>query len=272
MKKFVAILLALSMVMAFAACGANDQPTTTKPQPQPTTTAPTTTNGNQNGNDNVMTYAEYAAIEVTEGGEQVPVVVECYIAAVESWYKDACHIYALCEEGGYYIYSYACTQEEANELVPGMKIRVSGYKTVWSGEVEIVEATIEKLDGTAPEFPVNDVTALVGTEDLVKHMNDLVAFKGMTIVASQDANGNEVPFLYNWDGSGSQGNDLYFNVAIGETVYTFTVNAYMIGTGVDSDVYKAVEALQIGDVIDIEGFLYWYNGAQTHVTSVKAAA
>ena len=35
--------------------------------------------------------------------------------------------------------------------------------------------------------------------------------------------------------------------------------------------YKDVEALQVGDVIDLEGFLYWYHGATPHITSVKAA-
>ncbi len=278
MKKFVALLLVLSIMMAFAACGGNTNPTT-KPQankpvastPVASTPVASTPVASQPEGDAVMTYAEFAAIEVVQGGEQVPVVVECYVVAVESWYNGACHIYALCEEGGYYIYGYECTEDEAAELVPGLKIRVSGYKTVWSGEIEIVDATIEKLEGTAPEFTADDVTALVGTEDLAKYMNDLVAFKGMTVVASKDANGNEAAFLYKWDGSGSQGSDLYFNVAIGETVYTFTVNVYMNGTGVDSEVYKAVEALKIGDVIDIEGFLYWYNGAQTHVTAVKTA-
>ena len=275
MKKFVALLLALSIVMAFAACTGNTNPTTTnKPQgstPVASTPVASTPVASQPEGDAVMTYDEFAALEVVEGGEQIAVVVDCYIAAVESWYNGACHIYALCEEGGYYIYGYECTEDEAAALVPGMKIRVSGFKTVWSGEIEIVDATIEVLEGTAPEFTVDDVTALAGTEELAKHMNDLVAFKGMTVVASKDANGNEAAFLYKWDGSGSQGSDLYFNVAIGETVYTFTVNVYMVGTGVDSEVYKAVEALKIGDVIDIEGFLYWYNGAQTHVTAVKTA-
>ena len=42
----------------------------------------------------------------------------------------------------------------------------------------------------------------------------------------------------------------------------------MVGTGADSEVYKAIEALNVGDVIDVEGFLYWYEGAQPHVTSV----
>ncbi len=268
MKKFVALLLVLSIMMAFAACGGNTTPTT---KPQASKPVPSTPAASQPDNDTVMTYAEFAAIEVVQGGEQVPVIVDCYVAAVESWYDGQCHIYALCEEGGYYIYGYTCTEEEAAALVPGLKIRVSGYKTIWSGEIEIVDATVEKLEGTAPTFTPDDVTALVGSDDLALHMNDLVAFKGMTVVASTDANGNEAAFLYKWDGSGSHGSDLYFNVAIGETVYTFTVNVYMVGTGVESDVYKAVEALKIGDVIDIEGFLYWYEGAQTHVTSVKVA-
>jgi len=99
-------------------------------------------------------------------------------------------------------------------------------------------------------------------------MNELVAVKGLTVPASTDADGNEVPFLYKWDGSGSQGDDIYFNVELNGTVYTFTVNAYMIGI---DDTYKAVEGLKIGDKIDVEGFLYWYNAPQPHVTSVKVA-
>ena len=35
-----------------------------------------------------------------------------------------------------------------------------------------------------------------------------------------------------------------------------------------TDVYNAVEALNIGDTVDMEGFLYWYEGANPHVTSI----
>ena len=31
------------------------------------------------------------------------------------------------------------------------------------------------------------------------------------------------------------------------------------------------KALQIGDVIDMEGFLYWYEGVNPHITSVTAS-
>ena len=48
--------------------------------------------------------------------------------------------------------------------------------------------------------------------------------------------------------------------------YSFCVESYLTGT--DSDVYKTVGALAVGDVIDVEGFVYWYNGVNTHITKV----
>lgn len=265
MKKLIALLLAALMVFAMAACNNTTGNESTAPSTEATTPSTEATDDGVK----VMTHDEFVAAAIDD-----PVVVECYIQAVESWYKDACHIYALAEDGGYYIYSYACTKEEAAELVPGMKIRVSGFKSEWSGEVEIIDATIEKLEGTAPAFTTKDVTSLLGSDDLAKHMNDLVAIKGLTIAPStKKGDTTEYAFLYSDDGSGEAGNsDLYFNVTDGTNTYTFTVNIYMIGTGADSDVYKAVEALKIGDKIDIEGFLYWYNGPQPHLTSVTPAA
>ena len=115
-----------------------------------------------------------------------------------------------------------------------------------------------------------DVTDLLGKDELIDHQNELVSFKGMTVeAAGQDADGNDVPFLYNYDGSGSEGDDLYFNVSYNGETYTFTVESYLCDK--DTDVYKAVEALQIGDKIDMEGFLYWYEGVNPHITSVTAA-
>ena len=91
----------------------------------------------------------------------------------------------------------------------------------------------------------------------------------MTVEASQ-LDGEDVAFLYNYDGSGSQGDDLYFNVSYNGETYTFTVESYLCDK--DSDVYKAVEGLKIGDKIDMEGFLYWYEGVNPHITSVAVEA
>ena len=53
---------------------------------------------------------------------------------------------------------------------------------------------------------------------------------------------------------------MYFNVTVGdsEEVYSFLVESYLCGS--DTEVYKAVEALEVGQTIDCEGFLYWYEG------------
>lgn len=111
-----------------------------------------------------------------------------------------------------------------------------------------------------------DVTALLGSDDLVKKQNIFASFKGLKVEASKDADGNDVAFLYKWDGSGSEGDDLYFNVSDGNKTYTFTIRAYLCGK--DTDVYKAVKELKIGDTVDMEGFLYWYEGVNPHITSV----
>lgn len=274
MKKFIAMLLALAMVMAFAGCAAEKAPeTTAAPEtteaPVVETEAPvveTEAPAETEAVAAVMTYEEFYAAEL-----ETEVCVETYVQTIESWWDGSCHIYAQSEDGGYYIYGYECTQEEADALVPGTKILVKGWKTAWSGEVEIVDATIEVLEGSYIVEEAFDATALLGTEELAVYNNSLVVFKGLTVAASTDAEGNEAAFLYKWDGSGSQGDDIYFNVTDGTNTYTFTVNAYMVGYGAGSEVYTAVEALNVGDVIDVEGFLYWYEGAQPHCTSVVVA-
>ena len=56
---------------------------------------------------------------------------------------------------------------------------------------------------------------------------------------------------------------------LNDTTYTFVVESYLCGPG--SDVYEAVKALNVGDVVDMEGFLYWYEGVNPHITSVVTA-
>lgn len=220
----------------------------------------------------VMTYDEYAKAAIDDS-----VCVEAYVQATQSWWDGKITVYAAAEgKGAYFIYNMACTEEDAAKLVPGTKIKVTGVKAEWSGEVEIVDATFEFVDGDPYIAEAEDLTAVFGTEELADHMNELFAIKGATVVASKvEGKDDEFPFLYSWDGSGTRddngvGADLYFNVDVNGATYNMTVESYLRGN--DTDVYKAVEGLQIGDVIDIEGFLYWYNGANPHVISVTPAA
>ena len=214
--------------------------------------------------DGVMTYAEYAAAEVDD-----EVVIEAWIQAKQSWWDDSVVVYLQDEDGGYFVYGLTATEEQdEEELTIGTKIRVTGYKAEWAGEVEIDSgATYELVEG-AEEYiadPV-DVTDIIADEDaMAEKINQKISLTGVTVVAQEDGSA----FLYAWDGSGSadSDSDLYFTVAneAGDEL-TLVIEYYLCGP--ETDAYQAVQALSVGDVIDIEGFLYWYEGAQPHVTGV----
>lgn len=211
----------------------------------------------------VMSYADYIAADV-----DTEVCVETYVQAKQSWWENTATLYTQNEEGAYFIYNIACSEEDYEKLVPGTKILVNGYKSEWSGEVEIVDGSFEIIEGSFIAEAL-DVTELLGTDELIAHQNEFVAFKGMTVEAITDEAGNEAAFLYKWNGSGQDGDDLYFNVSLNGVTYSFTVESYLTGAG--TEVYEAVKALNIGDVIDMEGFLYWYEGVNPHITAVAAA-
>ena len=212
----------------------------------------------------VMTYEEYAAAE-----RDTPVLVETYVQAKQSWYEGAATVYTQNEEGAYFLYSMPCTEEEYAELTEGTKIKVAGYKSEYAGEIEIIDSVFEIEEGSFTAEAA-DVTELLGKDELAEHMNQRVAFKGLTVEPSiADESEEEAAFLYSWNGSGQEGDDLYFNASINGETYTFTVESYLCDSS--TEVYKAVQALQIGDVIDMEGFLYWYEGPNPHITAVAAA-
>lgn len=237
MKKCFIATLALTLVLALTGCGNGG--------------------GDQDAKSaGVMTYAEYAAAEL-----DTQVVIEAYVQAKQSWWENQATVYAQDKDGAYFLYNMACSEEDYAKLTPGTKLQVTGYKAEWSGEVEIIDATFKIMDGNYVAS-AQDVTSLLGTDDLIKHQNKFVSFKGMTV---EDA-GNGSAFMYNWDGSGEEGSDLYFNVSLNGNTYTFTVESYLCGA--DTEVYQAVKALEIGQTVDMEGFLYWYNGVNPHITSV----
>ena len=235
MKKIISLLLVLSMVLCFAACSQSGEK---KFDPAAKS-------------EGVMTYEEYIAAELDS-----KVVVECYVQAHQSWWDNKITVYAQDPDGAYFLYEMACSEEDAAKLVPGTKIRVTGFKGEWAGEVEIMDATFEILEGTWTAKAL-DVTALLGTDELIAHQNEFVCFKGMTVEAIEYKNGEP-------------GDDIYVTVSLNGNSYDFCVERYL--TGPDSDVYKAVGALNVGDVVDIEGFLYWYEGVNTHITAVTPAA
>ena len=240
MKKILTVVAVMDCVLALAACGKSAD--------------------TDKKSEGVMTYEEYKAAPLDS-----EVTIEAYVQAHQSWWDNKITVYAADRDGAYFLYEMACTEDEAAKLTPGTKIKAKGYKSEWSGEVEVTDATFEIEEGSYIA-EAKDVTDLLGKAELEDDMNRFVSFKDLEIVASTDGNGNEAPYLFNWDGSGEEGNDVYFNVSKNGQTFTFLVRAYL--TGPDTDVYKTAETLKIGDKIDCEGFMYWYEGPNPHITGI----
>lgn len=258
-----ALRATFSVALAFtlAACGGSGTSEgTTAEGDTAATTAAATGDGTDAKGEGVMTYAEYDAAAADDA-----VTIEAFVQGKQVWLEHSATLYLQDADGGYFVYGADCSKDDYDKLVDGQKVKVSGYKTEWSGETEITDAKLEVEEGSFIA-PATDVTDLLGTDELIKHQNQKVAFTDMTIAPSKDPSGAEVAFLFNYDGSGTEGDDLYFNVEKDGSTYSFTVESDLCDK--DSDVYKAVQDLKVGDTVDLEGFLYWYEGANPHITSV----
>lgn len=231
MKRFLLLVLAAVLVLSLVSCGTEDI---------------------NKKSEGVMTWAEFNAAEL-----ETPVTIEAYVQAKQGWWVDdagqeLATFYLQDADGAYFVYNLNISEADYNKLTIGKKVKISGTKTAWSGEVEIIDATYEILDGNYVAEPT-DVTALLGTDELIKHQNKFVSFKDLTLVKVEYKNG-------------APGDDIYVTVSKDGAEYSFCVEIYL--TGADTDVYKAFATLQAGDIVDIEGFLYWYEGVNTHITAV----
>ena len=232
MKKFLALLLSVvcCMSLCIIAVSADDE--------------------NPFEGMEVMTHDEYDAAEL-----DAPVVIESYVQATQSWWDNKITVYLQDQDGAYFAYEMACSEEDAAKLVPGTKIRVIGYKGAWAGEVEIMDAAFVIVGGedTYIAEPADLTDVLANEAELIKHQNEYAIFKGLTVEKVEYKNGEP-------------GDDIYVTVKQGTNSFSFCVERYL--TGPDTDVYKAFADIKAGDVVDITGFVYWYNGVNTHITGV----
>lgn len=196
----------------------------------------------------VMTYAEYMAAELDSH-----VVIEAYVQDHQSWWDNKITVYLADEDGAYFAYEMACSEEDAAKLEKGTKIRVYGYKSEWKGEVEITDCAFNFVEAEPYVAPAVDLTAKLGATDLINYQNQLAVFRALEVVKVEYKNGEP-------------GDDVYLTVKKGETEYSFCVEVYL--TGVGTDVYNTVGTLAVGDLVDIEAFLYWYDGPNPHITSI----
>ena len=202
--------------------------------------------------EGALSYDEYVAAK--DGTE---VTIAGYVQAKQSWWDNKATVYLQDNDGGYFLYELGCTEEQFNtDLAIGNHIKVTGIKGSWAGMVEILgqeagaEATYEVLKGTKVYKAVK-VNSL-DNDALIKLSCTKVAFENLEVVKV--------------DLPASEGKDIYFDVTDGTTTLTFAVESYL--TDKNTDVYKTVLTLKAGDKINCEGFMYVYNNAQLHTTSV----
>ena len=213
LKKLAVILMSMLLVVALFGCGKTEEPAPEAEAPAeeapveeaPVEEAPAEEAAKEESA--VMSYEEFMAAEL---GERV--TVETYVQAHQSWWEGACTLYTQNEEGAYFAYKAQCDEETAEKLVPGTKVRLTGDKADFNGEVEITDAVIEIIEGETYIAEPTDLTELFGKDELVEHQNVLAAFKGLTVADKGDGKA----FMYNWDGSGAEGDDLYFDVTLGQ--------------------------------------------------------
>ena len=273
MKKIFALLLVVFGMFFVFGC---KKPKTPEPEPTPTvepkpSTEPVVTPTPVNPttpvatptdlfekSEGVMTYAEYAAAELDS-----PVVIEAFIQATQTFNPAYGNItlYLADNEGAYFVYRMVADQDLVDKCTTGAKVRVTGTKSEWSGEVEITNATIEFLDGSYV-FEAKDCDILGA--DLIESQNQYVYINDLVVLDKGDG----AAFLYKHNGSGSheENSDLYYDVCYGGKLFTFVVESDLCDN--TTAVYAAVEELEVGDVINVEGFLYWYEDAQLHTTKV----
>lgn len=244
MKKLLTIMLSVLMVFGLTACGKDNNGGTDEPS-----------NG---GNDVVEVTAkdDYASFMAADVDAEVEVLM--YVQAHQAWWeKDGqgvMTLYGMDKDGGYFVYEAKMDKETADSIKEGTLVKVTGVKAEWAGEVEIMDATVEVL-GETKTFEATDVTDVISdSEKLATYMNQKIAMKGLEVVEVSVKDSEYDP-------------DLYITCKLGDTEVNLCVENYL--TGPDTEVYMTGKDLVAGDVIDVEGFLYWYEGANPHVTSIS---
>ena len=181
MKKIISILLLAVLCLSFVSCGES-------------------------------AYDKYVNAELESN-----VTVEMYVQATQSWWDNKITVYAADEDGAYFVYELACSEEDSKKLTPGTKIKVTGRKTAWEGEVEIMDATFEFAgDDTYVAEAVDLTNVLANAEELIKYQNRLATFKNLTVVK------------FDYQG-GVRGKDIYLTLSDGTNEYSFCVEQYLTG-------------------------------------------
>ena len=130
-------------------------------------------------------------------------------------------------DGGYFVYNCKCSEADYAKLVPGTKVKVTGVKANYADEIEIADGEFQIETDVTYIAEATDLTSKLATDDIVKYQNMFASFKGLTVEPIKDGDGVEHAWIYNWDGSGEEGSDIYFNVSIDGKTFHFLIESYL---------------------------------------------
>ena len=222
--------------------------------------------------------AMYETFMSTPDGENVN--VSGYLVAKTTYYNGTTNLYLTSKDGseGYYVYNYECTQEQFNALVYNstnpIEVAVSGVKASYAGMQEIIDATVTitgnsyKIDSIQftdlSNLNENFMCSIFVTTLTVKEYPAQAENSGTTVSANK-------AYAYKGD---EPTDDLYFIlVDANGNELSCCVEAYIdysqYTPTFKDGLYNAVKSLQVGDVVSVSGFMYWWNGANPHIISIS---
>ncbi len=213
-----------------------------------------------------MSYKEYMDAEL-----QAEVKIDAYIQDRCTWYNGAASFYLQDEEGGYYVYNLKCSKDDYdNNLSVGKFISVTGSKAEWRGEVEINGDVATENQGftvgSSSKIYKATQVANIAKDTLDQHKNTKVMVTDLTVTKAPYTSFDDFSL------SPNSGVDVYFAVKdSNDNELTFVVEAYLESTQFGSPTYTTVTSLALGDKINLEGFVYYWDVPQLQVTKVVKA-
>lgn len=166
-------------------------------------------------------------------------------------------VYGQDDNGGYYCHELVTDEMTANAMTEGTLIRVVGYKNTNSnGEVSLVDSSCEIIVGAydGVVYDAKDITdKLDNTNELKKYMNQKISISDLKVIESSKNNDSSDP-------------DIFITAMINDKEISLCVESNL--TNVNSDTYQIVENLEVGNIIDVEGFLYWNYGPNPRITTI----
>ena len=191
---------------------------------------------------NMMSWDEYMAAE-----KGASIVISGVVTGKVWANATSANVYMQDEDGGYYVYGYACDQANFDAIKVGAEYEVSGIKDVYYGTAEIKDAVLTLVkEGTAPA--AKDITAIweaaPATNDpsLSNLLAQYVTIKNVEMVNITN-----------------DGKYINFKRADGMTTYVYISSSSNFVTA--EEIAQLNEKCIAGRMADITGFVSLYNGA-----------